>query len=196
MEEVWKSVKGYEGLYKVSSSGQIRSLDRYVEEASNKNKVQFKKGVVLKQKYNKVTGYYTVTLWNNNKQKGFNVHRLVAEHFLPNNNENNTVNHIDGNRLNNKVENLEWVSYSQNLSHSYGTLRRKVNRRSVYKQKLYYTKDGVTYYAESVEEASRQTNVSPTQIRRLIANGKTSRSGFSFFNFEPSVEDSERVDNN
>lgn len=196
MEELWKPIKGFEGLYEVSSLGRVRSLDRYIKSITSRNGVQFKKGIVLKQQHNRVTGYYTVTLWCNNEQRGFNVHRLVAEHFLPNDNGHDTVKHIDGDRLNNRADNLEWVSYSENLSHSYSQLHRKVNKRSVYKQKVYYIdKDDNVRCVESVEEASRQTCVSPTQIRRLLSSGKPSRSGYSFFNIKPSVEDIEKVVN-
>ena len=195
-EELWKPIKDYEGLYEISNLGRIRSLDRYIKSRSSRGEMQFKKGTVLKQKFNRVTGYYVVTLWKNGEQKGYTVHRLIASHFLPKDDKREVVNHKDGNKLNNCVSNLEWVSYSENLSHSYSQLNRKVNKRSVHKQTVYYiNKEGNLLCAESVEEASRQTHVSPTQIRRLMRSGKPSRGRYLFFNIKPSVEDIERVDN-
>lgn len=184
-------------MYEVSNYGRVRSLDRYIKSANSKNGLQFKKGQILKQKANKITGYKTITLWKDNKQRGFNIHRLVAEHFLNNDRNCNTVNHIDGDKTNNRADNLEWVTYSDNLSHSYEKLHRVVNRRSVYKHSIrYMDKEGNVCFADSIEEASRQTGVSPTQIRRLIDNGKLSKKGYSFSIVKPSVEDIERVDNN
>ena len=196
MEEVWKPIKGYEGLYEVSNYGRVRSLDRYVNSASSKTGYQLAKGRILKQCINTETGYSVIQIYKNHKKKGCNVHKLVAEHFIPNPNNYRTVNHKDGNKANNKVDNLEWVSQSDNLIHSYKELKRPVNKPSVHKQKIYYTtKNGKVYYAESIAEASRQTGVSETQIRRLINNKKPSRDGYTFSIIKPSVEDNERVNN-
>lgn len=197
MKEEWKPIKNYENEYEVSNLGRVRSLDRYIKSISSKTGLQFKKGQILKQKTNKVTGYKTITLWRDNKQKGYNVHRLVAEHFLPVKDGKNTVNHINGDKTNNRVGNLEWVSYGENLSHAYEKLERPVNKRSLYKQSVYYMNtNGIVKLADSIEQGSRETGVSPTQIRRLLNTGKFSRRGFLFSTVKPSVEDIEKVDSN
>lgn len=194
--EIWKPIKGYEGMYEVSNYGRVRSLDRYVNSASSKSGYQLAKGQLLKQRTNTETGYSTIMVYKDHKKKGYNVHRLVAEHFVPNPNNYETVNHIDGDKTNNRADNLEWVSQSDNLLHSYKELNRPKNRPSIHKQSIYYTtKNNKTYYAESIAEASRQTGVSETQIRRLIENGRKSREGYSFSIIKPSVEDNERVNN-
>jgi len=105
--EVWKDIPHYEGRYQVSNLGRVRSCDRY----SNNH---FWKQQILKLRLAKTDNSgYKVCLWNNNKCKYYLVARLVASAFYGE--SNLTVNHIDGNRLNNKVENLEWCSRAENI---------------------------------------------------------------------------------
>lgn len=111
MEEVWKDVKGYEGIYQVSNIGRVRSLDRW----TNGLKHMFKRGCIRKPF--DTTGYDSVTL-SNSGDKTFMVHRLVADAFIPNPNKLPCVNHIDGNKKNNIVSNLEWVTYEENTHHA------------------------------------------------------------------------------
>ena len=197
MNEEWKPIKNHENEYEISNLGRVRSLDRYIKSANSKTGLQFKKGQILKQKLNKVNGYMMIILWKDNKQKGYNIHRLVAEHFLPIKEGKNTVNHIDGDKTNNRVDNLEWVSYGENLAHAYKKLERPINKRSLYKQSIYYmNREGVVKLVDSIEQGSRETGVSPTQIRRLLDTNKFCRRGFLFSTVKPSVEDIERVDSN
>jgi len=98
-----KEIKNYEGLYTISNKGVIRSL--YT-------------GKIIKQYLNRY-GYYQVRLYKNNKPRNCTVHRLVAETFIPNIHNAESVNHIDGNKTNNKVENLEWCSSGENFSKAY-----------------------------------------------------------------------------
>lgn len=93
--EIWKPVVGYEGLYEVSSYGRIRSLKRKVPH--------------IMKPFNNGYGYLKVSL-NNNGQKTFFVHRLIAETFIPNPNNLPTVDHIDRNKMNNCIENLRWIN--------------------------------------------------------------------------------------
>ena len=104
MEEEWRDIKGYEGLYQVSNLGRVKSLDRYVINKSNKQ--QYYNGKIL-------------TLSKNNSQKTIPVHILVAKTFIPNPESKPEVNHIDGNKTNNCVSNLEWVTRSENELHAY-----------------------------------------------------------------------------
>ena len=110
MEEIWKDVKNYGGLYQVSNLGRIKSLPR-----NTNNK--YKNGVI-KQNVIRGKSYYYVNLYNKGT-KLFTVHKLVAETFIPNPNNLPCINHIDGNKLNNRVDNLEWCSYSGNEIHAY-----------------------------------------------------------------------------
>lgn len=119
-EEIWKPVRGYENLYEVSSFGKIRSVDKVVYTNNRFNKMQKKiKGKILSPFLNKKTGYMQVALSKNKKTKLYLVHRLVALTFFPIDNISLQVNHIDGNKQNNNVENLEWCTRSENIVHAY-----------------------------------------------------------------------------
>ena len=115
MEEIWKDIKGYEGLYQVSNFGNVKSLDRYI---INKNgDKQYFPGKYLNQGIS--DNYLKVILSKNNKQRTFRVHILVARTFIPNPENKPEVNHIDGNKSNNRVDNLEWNTRSENELHAY-----------------------------------------------------------------------------
>lgn len=107
--EKWSDVKGYEGLYQVSNFGRIKSM---VNNASRR------KRVLNPYDHN---GYRRINLYKNNKCKKLYIHRLVAEEFIPNVNNYPEVNHIDGNKSNNNIKNLEWCTSSQNQIHAYKT---------------------------------------------------------------------------
>ena len=117
-EEIWKDVKGYEGVYRVSSFGRVRSLDR-VSSIGRKLK-----GKVLKQKVTK--GYNMVSLSKDGNPKGKTVSRLVAKTFIPNPENKPEVNHIDENKQNNHVDNLEWVTAKENANH--GTRKERIGK--------------------------------------------------------------------
>ena len=113
--EVWRDVPGFEGHYQVSDFGSVKSLDRYIDHPRI-GKI-FRKGKVLKQSYAS-KGYKQVCLNVEGKTTTFRVHRLVAMAFLENPKDLETVNHIDGNKENNHVSNLEWCSVADNLRHA------------------------------------------------------------------------------
>lgn len=103
MKEVWKDIKGYEGLYQVSNLGNVKSL-------------KFNKEKILIPLFDK--NYLFIQLWKNGKYKRYKVHRLVAEAFIPNTNEYSCVNHKDENKQNNCVDNLEWCTNQYNIEYS------------------------------------------------------------------------------
>ena len=115
MEELWKDIKGYEGLYQASNLGRIKSLKREWQSANGSKRKHGE--IILKQRVQK-TGYLLVKLCKNGKQKYMSVHRIIAEMFLSNPSNLPQVNHIDGNKQNNKTENLEWVTPKQNIEHA------------------------------------------------------------------------------
>lgn len=111
-KEIWKSVDGYSDVYKVSNLGRVKSVDRINAKGARV------KGKVLKTRKNN-SGYLTVHLYNGSREsrKIHYVHRLVAQTFLDDMDE--TVNHKDGIKTNNNIDNLEWVSQSVNISKAY-----------------------------------------------------------------------------
>ena len=120
MEEVWKWIDGYKNMYQVSNLGCVRSVDRYVYCEVSPNKLQHLFGKVLKQGFNH-KGYPIVYLSKDGKQKTITVHRLVAKAFIENPLNLPQVNHKDGCKTNNKVDNLEWCDNSYNQIHAHKT---------------------------------------------------------------------------
>lgn len=155
MREIWKDIPGYEGLYQASNLGNIRSLYNY-------------------RKYNILTqnikrGYYQIGLRKNGIRKWHQVQRLIASSFIPNPNNLPQVNHKNENKLDNRVENLEWCSVSYN--NSYGTRIQRVKNK-VAKPILQFDLDGnfIKQYS-SLMDASRELKISPSNISQC-ANGK------------------------
>lgn len=111
MTEIWKDIVGYEGLYQVSNLGRVKSLPKY----DRKGRFHSER---IKAPANNGTGYLVVNLKHDGKQQMRTVHRLVAEVFLPNDNTSLEINHIDGDKSNNCVNNLEWCTRSENIRHA------------------------------------------------------------------------------
>lgn len=116
MKEIWKDIKDYEGLYQVSNLGRVKSLNHIRKNGKNSKYMQ--KGKVL-HKWISCCGYYQVVLSKNGKVKRLTIHRIVAQVFIPNTLNKPQVNHKDGNKLNNCVDNLEWCTRSENQLHAW-----------------------------------------------------------------------------
>ena len=114
MEYTVKPIKGYEGIYEADSDGSIWSI----RHPRTGNRKQLK--VLLNKK-----GYPQVRLYKNKKSSMFRTHRIIAELFIPNPDSLPQVNHKDGNKQNNSVDNLEWITNSRNVKHSFDVLGRK-----------------------------------------------------------------------
>ena len=127
MEEIWKDVVGYEGIYQVSSLGRIKSLPKKI-----KMRNQFtEKEMILKPLKTK-GGYYSIHLANGKgNRKRCQIHRLVAKAFLSNPNNKPQVNHIDGNKKNNCVSNLEWCTAKENNTHALKTGLKELSYRRI-----------------------------------------------------------------
>ena len=116
MEEIWKDVIGYEGLYQVSNYGNIKGLERVC--GHYKGGLRTYKERMLSRTLHK-DGYLKVGLTKDSQLRQFSIHRLVCEAFLENKENKPHVNHINGIKTDNRLENLEWVTCSENLSHAF-----------------------------------------------------------------------------
>lgn len=121
MNEIWKDIFEYEGKYQISNYGKVKSVGHIIN---------YKNGRTHKWSEHFLTigtskkGYKTVALWKNNKEKRLYVHRLVAEAFIPNPGSKPQINHKDGNKANNHVDNLEWCTPQENGLHRYRVLKK------------------------------------------------------------------------
>lgn len=161
MKEVWKDIKGYEGKYQVSNTGKVKSFCR-----------DQKNGIILHSTPSNC-GYYKVELYLNKKSKMLYVHRLVGDAFVQNPENKPQINHIDGNKANNKATNLEWVTAKENQQHAikYGLhapapmLGRKGVLSPASRSVMQLTKDGILVnYWYSITEAARANGCSASAI--------------------------------
>lgn len=165
MEEVWKDIPNYEGLYQASNLGNIKVLDRIVNCGIKNNKTIIRKSRLLKQRINQ--GYYEVALSKNGKKRFLKVHRLIAITFIPNLNKLPSINHKDENKLNNCIDNLEWCTIKYNCN--YGTRNKKIYKNNPFKHlkvELYDLNNNLLQTFNSVAEASRYKKCSSLTITR------------------------------
>lgn len=125
MNEEWRDIEGYEGVYQISNLGRVKSLDRMV--GHNKGGKKLIRGK-LKRAHIAKNGYPMLNLSNKNRQESVYLHRILGKTFLPNPRRLETINHKDGNKENFDLSNLEWASHSENISHAYRTGLRKPTR--------------------------------------------------------------------
>ncbi len=121
MPEEWKDVEGYEGFYQISTFGKVRSLDRVVK---NPRGTMKRKGVLIKFTVTR-DGYNKFTLSKDGNHKSARVHQEVLKAFVPNIDNKPQINHINGIKTDNRVENLEWCTASENQQHCSHVLGRK-----------------------------------------------------------------------
>lgn len=138
MGEVWKQIKGYEGLYDISNYGRVRSHNKTYRVGLRNNRHATKKGKILKDNVLN-TGYCQVALYKNKKNKKKAVHRLVGKAFVPNPDNKPQINHKDGNKQNNHYTNIEWVTARENQKHRFD----KLGHESATKIKLRCTSLGI-----------------------------------------------------
>lgn len=175
----WKSIKDYEGYYEVSDTGLVRSLDRVVPDKQTGQKRLKGKQMKLTETQNTRggQGYYVVNLRRNHKSNIVPVHRLVAETFLENKHNLPTVNHKDGNKHNNCIDNLEWATYSYNNVHALRNNLRRPRGVSV----VQISRSGKVIGAfRSVCEASRLTGINRSAISHCLNHRSKYAGGYQW----------------
>lgn len=174
-KEVWKDVVGYEGLYQVSNLGRVKSMDRLINGryAGHKTKA---KGKLLKTFINK-TGYVRVALSINQKVNKFSVHRLVAQAFIPNQDNKPQVNHKDEIPYHNNIDNLEWVTAKENSN--YGTRKEKISK-SMSKPVISVSEGGLMRWFKSATEAANILNVKNKNITNVLYGRRHHTGGYNF----------------
>lgn len=185
MIEEWKNIIGYEGLYQISSLGNIKALTREIH--TTRNDYTYIR-IIPEHMMSLVStddGYLRVTLTKEGKRKSYLVHRLVAEHFIPKVEGKSHINHLDENKTNNKVSNLEWCTIWENSI--YGNRCKKIGDKSsktphtwLYKSVLQYSLDG-TFIREfkSIKQAANAVGAKSTSgIQSCCAGRLKSSMGF------------------
>ncbi len=161
MEEIWKDIQGFEGMYQISNKGRVKSLDRMTIKFD-----KFSWTVKGRVMVNRISGkdnntYYRVDLSLNDIPHHRKIHRLVAQAFIPNPENKKCVNHLDGNKFNNNVENLEWATHSENNKHTY-TLGFKHPR-------IKWVLDlQMGIYYESAKEAAKAKNLDRSYVCKML----------------------------
>lgn len=168
MKEVWKDIEKYEKYYMVSNLGRIKRKERFTY--NKKRNINYHLKEMIVHPSDNGHGYLMIRLYPD--YKPYYIHRLVAQAFIINLNKSPQVNHIDGNKKNNSVNNLEWVTPSENQVHSYSVLKTKYNltglKKSIEKQKkkvlMIDNNNNILKKYDSISEASRENKISPSVI--------------------------------
>lgn len=163
MNEEWKNIEGYEGLYQVSNLGRVKSL----------NYRQTGREQILKTRKNNC-GYLFVSLYINNKERKFTVHRLVANVFIPNPNNYPCVNHKDEDTLNNNVTNLEHCTYKYN--NNYGAHNQRMAES---KSIPIYCLENNKFY-KSAKQAGKELDLDSGNITKVLKGKCKQTKGYTF----------------
>jgi hypothetical protein len=184
--EEWRDVVGYEGYYQVSNLGRVRSVDRRIIDSFGNER--FYKGKPLKPSL-KSTGYYSVALCKDGNKDTAAIHRLVATAFLESDSNHTYIDHIDGDRTNNKLSNLRWCTQKENLKYAAeaGSIDQsriaRAGKRYISKHKMggHLTRvlrsDGKIY--PSVREAARDLGVTASSVYKVLNGENSTCKGFS-----------------
>ena len=189
MTEIWKDIRGYEGLYQISDFGRVKSLKRTTT-GKHIRKVPEK---LIALNVNK-DGYIQVNLWKDNKLKRYKTSQLVALNFIDNPNNKLTVNHKDGIKSNNNIENLEWMTIKENLRHAYDMQLKKppsdynkemsrqydIKHKSKSVNQIDLKSGNIIKTWFSMSDVSRSLNISVSCISKCCTGKFKQTNGFRF----------------
>lgn len=164
--EIWTDIVGYEGYYKISNFGKVKSCKRTIKHGLGNADRNIKSRII--KPYNDNHGYHVVALSKDGKVKKHRVHRLVAEAYISNPKNKPTVNHLNEIRNDNRAENLEWATYKEN--NNYGSHNERVSK-TLSKPIVQFDKnDNKISIFESVKEASLATGIHIMNIKSCLAH--------------------------
>ena len=166
-KEIWKDIAGYEGLYQVSNFGRIKTVAHW-QTYSNGDRHFYKERIRVPGVG--PTGYLFIRLGSKGREAG--VHRFVAEAFIPKVPGKNDVNHIDGNKSNNRVDNLEWVDRKENMRHCREVLKKDSGKAKV---PVLCVETGETF--ESLTVASLATGICKSDLSQVINGTRLTTKG-------------------
>lgn len=158
--EKWEEISGYEGLYQISSFGNAKSLDRIIK---TKQGYVCRKGRNIKPALNSC-GYLCITLCKNGTRKTVFIQRLVAETFIANPENKKEVNHLNGNKLDNRIDNLEWCTHSENVKHAYSLRLFKVPPQRC--RRVFDPCTNRSY--NSIKEAAKENGMSYSTCKNML----------------------------
>lgn len=178
MEEIWKNIKGFEGLYQISNYGRLKSLSRQVK---NKNGFRITKEKIIKPAIGSC-GYYQYPLTKNGTKKTILVHREVAKAFVDNPNNLYEINHKDENKLNNFFENLEWCNRRYNNTYKDRKEREIETQRNTHPSRKKIEQIDKSGYVvanyQSIREAERMTGIIHNNICECLKGRRKSAGGY------------------
>ena len=182
-DEQWENVPGYENLYSLSNYGRLKHLP-YSLYGLNKERVDI--GEKIRKPNLMRTGYYAYELWKENKRKVYLLHRLLAIIFIPNPLMLPQINHIDGNKQNDNLSNLEWCTPRENIIHAINVLGVADGRTYKYGKEHYRAKPvcAVNEFGEIImqfdcmQEAYRQTGIRESGISSCVRGKQKTAGGF------------------
>ena len=172
--EIWKDIPGYEGYYQVSNYGSFRSLNRIIKYKNNGLRIY--PGKILLTEPTK-DNYRRIVLMKEGVKIRYMCHRLVALAFIPNPENKPNINHIDGNKSNNIVSNLEWCTPSENSLHAFKTGLSKKHYINSTNIRLKCLENNATYI--SIKQASKKLHIDYSYLQRCVHSNKKCK-GFHF----------------
>ena len=184
-EEIWKDIDGYEGLYRAGSNGKIKSLSRFAK--IKNNKLRHVKERIKKTSKNGA-GYLALTLSKYGGEKKFQVHNIILKTFVKNPHGKKCCDHINAIKTDNRLTNLRWATYSENIKHAYKLGLNKITK----KRKMTSRQNGIKHLSKktlcietkknyySCIEASRETGINRTSLWRALTGRQKKAGGFTW----------------
>ena len=174
--EVWKKIKDLDGFYEISNFGRIKSVSRVINSSIQKSGFRITKEKI-KPSQNNGKGYLQLYVQVNNKRKVYYTHRLVALAFIPNPHNKPEVNHINGIKTDNRIENLEWCTRKENVNHAFD-LGLIGNRKTGKRVKIFQILENNIVLWNSISDASNSLKIDSSSISKVCRNINKQAGGF------------------